>query len=48
LEIKNATITLENNIGQLGEPNITISGEKTTKERVEDLKDRLRRRGLDE
>jgi hypothetical protein len=48
LQIKNATITLENNIGQLGEPSFTINGEKTTKERVEDLKDRLRRRGLDE
>jgi len=48
LEISNATITVENNIGELAEPNITISGEKTTKERVEDLKDRLRRKGLDE
>ena len=48
LEISDATITVENNLGKLGNPNITISGEKPTNERVEDLKDRLRRRGLDE
>jgi hypothetical protein len=48
LEISDATITVENKLGSPGTPNITISGEKTPKERVEDLKDRLRRRGLDE
>jgi hypothetical protein len=48
MRISNATISITNGVDELGTPSFTVSMEKTPVERAEDLKDRLRRKGLDE